>query len=120
MCQNVPTGEPACPRWKARQGDDAKRLKKRETEDGHLSCLVAELALDKQLFQEGARKASAPGPAPAVEQLDEALCVSQRRTCPLLEPHLDAAEAVGDKEATLVWRMLLTAAQSAPFFGAIE
>ena len=60
VCQKLAVSEPTYHRWQQRygglKGDDAKRLRELETENARLKRLVAELALDKQMLQEVARK----------------------------------------------------------------
>jgi transposase-like protein len=60
VCQKLTISEQTYHRWQARygglKGDDAKRLKELEAENARLKRLVAELALDKQMLQEVARK----------------------------------------------------------------
>ena len=60
VCQKLAISEQTYHRWRARYGglkaDDAKRLKELEAENARLKRLVAELALDKQMLQEVARK----------------------------------------------------------------
>ena len=60
VCQKLAISEQSYHRWQARygglKGDDAKRLRGLEAENARLKRLVAELALDKQMLQEVARK----------------------------------------------------------------
>ena len=60
VCQKLAISEPTYHRWQQRygglKGDDAKRLKELEAENARLKRLVAELALDKHMLQEVARK----------------------------------------------------------------
>ncbi len=60
VCQKLAISEPTYHRWQQRygglKGDDAKRLRELEAENARLKRLVAELALDKQMLQEVARK----------------------------------------------------------------
>ena len=60
VCQKLAISEPTYHRWQQRygglKGDDAKRLRELEAENARLKRLVAELALDKQMLQDVARK----------------------------------------------------------------
>ena len=60
VCQKLAISENTFHRWRARYGgpraDDARRVKELEAENARLKRLVAELALDKQMLQEVARK----------------------------------------------------------------
>ena len=60
VCQKLAVSENTFHRWRARYGgpraDDARRVKELEAENARLKRLVAELALDKQMLQEVARK----------------------------------------------------------------
>jgi len=60
VCQKLGVSEPTFHRWRNQYGgmkaDDAKRLKGLEAENARLKRLVADLALDKQMLQEVARK----------------------------------------------------------------
>jgi putative transposase len=59
VCQKLAVSENTFHRWRAQYGglkaDEAKRLKELEQENARLKQLVAELALDKQMLQEGLR-----------------------------------------------------------------
>jgi transposase-like protein len=60
VCQKLGVSEPTLHRWRNQYGgmkqDEAKRLKELEVENARLKRLVAELALDKQMLQEVAKK----------------------------------------------------------------
>ena len=60
VCQALEVSEQTFHRWRNRYGgpgaDDARRVKELEAENARLKRLVAELALDKQMLQEVARK----------------------------------------------------------------
>ena len=60
VCQKLGVSEPTLHRWRARYGgmkaEEAKRLKELEAENARRKRLVAELALDKHMPQEVARK----------------------------------------------------------------
>jgi putative transposase len=60
VCQKLGVSEPTLHRWHNQYGgmkaDEAKRLKDLEAENARLKRLVAELALDKQMFQDVAQK----------------------------------------------------------------
>jgi transposase-like protein len=60
VCQKLGVSEPTLHRWRNQYGgmkqDEAKRLKELEVENARLQRLVAELALDKQMLQEVAKK----------------------------------------------------------------
>jgi putative transposase len=59
VCQKLAVSENTFHRWRAQYGglkaDEAKRLKELGQENARLKQLVAELALDKQMLQEGLR-----------------------------------------------------------------
>jgi putative transposase len=60
VCQKLAVSEQTLHRWRNQygglKGDEAKRLKELEVENGRLKRLVAELALDKRMLQEVAQK----------------------------------------------------------------
>lgn len=60
VCQKLGVSEQTFHRWRARYGgpraDDARRVRELEAENARLKRLVADLALDKQMLQEVARK----------------------------------------------------------------
>jgi transposase-like protein len=55
VCQALEVAEATFHRWRNQyggmKGDDAKRLKELETENGRLKRLVADLALDKHILE---------------------------------------------------------------------
>jgi transposase-like protein len=55
VCQALEVAEATFHRWRNQyggmKGDDAKRLKELEIENGRLKRLVADLALDKQILE---------------------------------------------------------------------
>ena len=60
VCQKLAISEATFHRWRLHYGgmkaEDAKRLKELEVENERLKCLVAQLALDKQMLQEVVQK----------------------------------------------------------------
>ena len=60
VCQKLGVSEPTLARWRQQYGngkaDAALRVRRLEAENARLKRLVAELALDKQMLQEVARK----------------------------------------------------------------
>ena len=69
VCQRLGVSEQTLHRWRNQYGgmkaDEAKRLKEWEAENARLKRLVAELALDKQMLQEVAKKSGDRRPAAA-------------------------------------------------------